>query len=68
MADPALFLATLNVAAIHLDLLQRQPSNPRTLARKGETIRLINEKLTDSTQALTNETVSVPSLLEKNEN
>ena len=58
MADPVLFLATLNVSAIHLDILQGQYSNPITLAHKGETIRLINARLGDPVESLTNETIA----------
>lgn len=57
IADPLLFLTTLNVAAIHLDLLQGRYSSPATIARKGEAIHLINARLQRPSQALTNETI-----------
>ncbi|KAL6716637.1 hypothetical protein ACLMJK_006205 [Lecanora helva] len=58
MDDPALFLATINVAAMHLDTIYRRPCNPSTIARKGETIRLLKKRLLDPTQALTNPTIA----------
>ena len=56
IADPVLFLATVNVAAIHLDITRRQ-FTPATIARKGKVMRLINQKLLDPAQALSNETI-----------
>ena len=58
MADPVLFLATLNVAAIHLDIVQGRYSNPITLAHKVEAISLINSRLKEPNEALTNETIA----------
>lgn len=57
MSDPILFLATLNFAAVHLDFVRGQCSNPRTLIHKVETIRLINARLQDPIEALTNTTI-----------
>ena len=57
MADPVLFMATLNVAATHLDICHGRHSSPMTMARKGETIRLVNERLQHPTQVLVNETI-----------
>jgi len=57
MADPVLFMATLNVAATHLDICHGRHSGPMTIAPKGETIRLVNERLQHPTQALVNETI-----------
>ena len=57
MADPILFLALVNVAAIHLDIIQGRYSNPITLAHKVEAISLINSRL-KTNEALTNETIA----------
>ena len=45
VTDPVLFLATLTMAASHLDAVHGRRKNPRTLAQKGEVIRLINLRL-----------------------
>ena len=57
MTDPALFMATVNFAAVHLDILRGKYSSTHTLTHKIETIRLINAKLQNSTEALSNETI-----------
>lgn len=63
MTDPVIFLATLNFAAVHLDILQGQYTSPKTLMNKGETIRLINAKLQSSTEALTDTTIGAVVML-----
>ena len=45
MTDPVLFLATLNFAAVHLDVMHGRRNSPRTLVQKGETMHLINLRL-----------------------
>ena len=45
MTDPVLFLATLNFAAVSLDILHGRRNSPRTLVQKGETMHLINLRL-----------------------
>ena len=48
VADPLLFLATINFAAAHLDFLHGRSTSSRTIAQKVETIRLINLRLPES--------------------
>ena len=57
IADPLLFLSTLNLATIHLDVLNGQHSSPVTIARKCEAIRRINARVQSPNDALTNETI-----------
>lgn len=63
VADPLLFLATLNYAAAHLDFVDGRQSNPRTIAGKVETIRLINLRLQDSTEIVSNTTIGAVAML-----
>ncbi len=63
MADPILFIATLNFAAVHLDILRGRYNSPHTLTHKIETIRLINVRLQNSTEALSNETIGSVAML-----
>lgn len=57
VTDPLLFLATLNYAAAHLDAVHGRQSNPRTIAQKGQIIRLINMRLQDSAETVSNTTI-----------
>lgn len=63
VADPLLFLATLNFSAVHLDFMRGQCGSRTTLIHKGETIRLINARLQSPTEALTNITIGAITLL-----
>lgn len=63
VADPLLFLATLNYAAAHLDILHGWQSNPRTIAQKGETIRLINLRLQYSAENVSNTVIGAVVML-----
>ena len=63
MTDPVLFLATLNFAAVHLDLLRGTQSNHKTLVHKGETIRRINDRLQSSTETISNTTIGAVAML-----
>ena len=63
MADPVLFLATLSFAAVHLDVLRGQDISPGTLFYKGETIRMINQRLASPTHTLTNTTIGAVAML-----
>ncbi|CAD6577550.1 MAG: hypothetical protein ASARMPRED_008317 [Alectoria sarmentosa] len=57
VTDPLLFLATLNYAAAHLDVVHGRQSSPRTIAQKGQIIRLINMRLQDSAETVSNTTI-----------
>lgn len=63
MTDPILFIATLSFAAVHLDILRGKYNSPHTLTHKIETIRLINFRLQNSTEALSNETIGSVAML-----
>ena len=63
IADPLLFLATLNFAAAHLDIIHGGQRSPRTIAQKVEIIRLINLRLQDSAQNLSNTTIGAVAML-----
>ncbi|KAF6231673.1 hypothetical protein HO173_010205 [Letharia columbiana] len=63
VADPLLFLATLNFAAAHLDNIQGRPSSPRTIAQKIETIRLIYSRLQGSVDSVSATTIGAVALL-----
>lgn len=63
MTDPVLFLATINFAAVHLDILRGQYSSPHTLTHKIETIRLVNARLQNSAEALSNENIGSVAML-----
>lgn len=63
VADPLLFLATTNYAAAHLDIMYGRQNNLRTLAQKAETIRLINLRLQDSAETLSNSTIGAVAML-----
>lgn len=63
LADPLLFLATLNFAAAHIDIVHGRLSNPRTIAQKGETIRLINLRLQDSADIVSDTTIGAVAML-----
>lgn len=63
VADPLLFLATVNFAAAHLDFIHGRPTSSRTIAQKVETIRLINSRLPDSNKALSNSTIGAVAML-----
>ena len=63
MTDPALFLATLNFAAAHLDILWGRWNSSSTLARKIQTTRLVNARLQNKTEALSNETIGSVAVL-----
>ena len=63
MTDPVLFLATLNFAAAHLDILRGRWNNPGTLNRKIQTTRLVNARLQNDAEALSNETIGSVAIL-----
>ena len=62
VADPVLFLATLTMAASHLDVVHGRRKNPRTLAQKGEVIRLVNLRL-NSAEAVSDSTIGAVLML-----
>ena len=61
--DPVLCQAATNFAAVHLDILQNQQYNPKTLMRKSRTIRMINSKLQSPREATTNTMIGAVALL-----
>ncbi|KAF6226959.1 hypothetical protein HO133_008400 [Letharia lupina] len=63
VADPLLFLATLNFAAAHLDNIHGRPSSPRTIAQKIETVRLIYSRLQGSVDSVSATTIGAVALL-----
>ena len=63
VADPLLYLATLNFAAAHLDIMYGKQCSPITIARKVETIRLINLRLQNSAEAFSNTTIGAVAML-----
>ena len=62
VADPVLFLATLTMAASHLDVVHGRRKNPRTLAQKGEIIRLVNLRL-NSAETVSDSTIGAVLML-----
>ena len=62
VTDPALFLATLNFAAVHLDVMHGRRSNPRTLVQKGEAMHLINLRL-NSAETVSDTTIGAVLML-----
>ena len=62
VTDPVLFLATLTMAASHLDIVHGRRKNPRTLAQKGEIIRLINLRL-NSAEIVSDSTIGAVLML-----
>ena len=62
VTDPVLFLATLTMAASHLDVVHGRRKNPRTLAQKGEIIHLINLRL-KSTETVSDSTIGAVLML-----
>lgn len=63
VADPLLFLATLTYTAAHLDVMYGRGSSPRTIAQQVETIRLINLRLQDSAEIVSNTTIGAVAML-----
>lgn len=63
VADPLLFLATLNSAAAHIDIVHGRLSNPKTKAQKWETNRLINLRLQDSAGVVSDSTIGAVAML-----
>ena len=66
VTDPVLFLATLTMAASHLDVVHGRRKNPRTLAQKGEVIRLINLRLS-SAETVSDSTIGAVLMLASTE-
>ena len=62
VTDPVLFLATLTMAASNLDVVHGRPKNPKTLAQKGEVIRLINRRL-NSAETVSDSTIGAVLML-----
>jgi hypothetical protein len=58
MTDPALFQGILFHASVHLDLRQHRPLSSTTLFHRGETIRLVSERLNDSDRLVSDETIA----------
>lgn len=63
MQDRLLFLATLNYAAVHFDVLSGTYNRQKTLVDKAETIRLIRARLESPTKALKNTTIGAVAML-----
>ena len=66
LQEPALFLATLSFAAVHIEALSGfsgSPTSLQTLRQKGEAIKCIDAKLRDSSEALSNGTIGAVSML-----
>ena len=63
VADPLLFLATFNYVAAHLDFIFGRQSNPSTLAQKVEIIRLVNSRLQDSIESVSDTTIGAVAML-----
>ena len=63
MRDAVLFHGTMAYAAGHLDmLLERQPQ-PETLMKKTQAIRMIKERISCNTKALSNSTIGAIAML-----
>ena len=63
LQDSTLFLATLNFAEVHLEILSRKCNSPRVLLHKGHSIRAVNARLMDRKHALSNETIGAVAML-----
>lgn len=63
LQDSALFLATLTFAEVHLEILSGNYKSPRTLRRKGDSIKAVNAKLDDREHALSNEAIGAVAML-----
>ena len=63
LQDETLFLATLNFASVHLDILARRPISSRALAYKSDVIKTVNNRLASSEEALSNSTIGAVAML-----
>jgi hypothetical protein len=57
MTGSALFRGILFHASVHIDGLQNIPWSSTTLLHKGEAIRLVSERLNDSDNPVSDETI-----------
>ncbi|KAG7001454.1 hypothetical protein G7Y79_00031g065690 [Physcia stellaris] len=62
LSDPVLFQATINFAAVHLDNLYGQPNHVAAVARKGRTMRMVNEQL-NTEATISNSTIGAVGML-----
>ena len=58
MTDPVLFLATVSLAAVHLDILYGRYQSTQILIQKGQTIGVINERIRSGTGAVSDATIA----------
>ena len=63
LSDPALFQATLLISAVHLALLHGGILGEEVFYHKGETIRLVNNRLRDPEQGATDGTIGAVACL-----
>ncbi|KAE8447096.1 hypothetical protein EG329_011080 [Mollisiaceae sp. DMI_Dod_QoI] len=58
MTDPALFHGVLFHASVHVNFRQGEPWSATTLFHRGETIRLVSERLNSSDDLVTDNTIA----------
>ncbi|KAL2041304.1 hypothetical protein N7G274_005686 [Stereocaulon virgatum] len=63
LQDPALFLATLSFAAVHLEVSSKNLTRARILSYKMETIKVVNMNLQSSEDALSDSTIGAVAML-----
>ena len=63
LQDSTLFLATLNFAAVHLEIVSGKYNSQRALLHKNHSIRAVNAKLRNREHALSNETIGAVAML-----
>ena len=64
--DAALFMATMNLAAAHLDAVRgdnKFKASPEFLQQKGDTFNKINAKLKDPNEAISDEAIGAIAML-----
>ena len=63
MTDPILFQASTSFAAVHLDLITKHKSQPKTLLDKSKTIYMVNLRLQCPDQATADSTIGAVAIL-----
>lgn len=63
LSDPVLFHATLLISSVHLALLQGGILGEEVFYYKGETIRLVNDRLGDPEHGATDATIGAVACL-----
>jgi hypothetical protein len=58
MTDPALFHGVLFHASVHVEFFQRKAWSATTLFHRGETIRLVSERLSSSNGPVSDNTIA----------